>query len=97
LCRISKTSRLEIDIKFSRANALLYYFATPAIGETATSGTEEDSYATLMKQIDAMTKSGSISEQYKVAIMAAIKAQELTTEQAVKQLEYEKKKPRKPA
>ena len=37
-----------------------------------------------------MFSSGSVSEQYKAAIMAAIKAQELTTRQAVEQMEYQK-------
>ena len=43
-----------------------------------------------MKQLEVLFKSGSVSEQYKAAMMAAIKAQELTTKQAVEQIEYQK-------
>ena len=66
---------------------------TLAADDTAPeTGEEEDPEAGYWKQIEELFKSGSVSEQYKAAIMAAIKAQELTTQQAVKQLEYEKEK-----
>ena len=63
----------------------------PVTEETETTQTgEEDSYTKLLKQIEEMTKSGSISEQYKAAILSAIEAQKLTTQQAIDQLEYQK-------
>ncbi|HPF56992.1 MAG TPA: hypothetical protein PLV03_10675, partial [Clostridiales bacterium] len=70
---------------------------TPVVEETGTTETAEgeDPYTKLLKQLEDMTKSGSVTEQYKAAILSAIEAQKLTTQQAIDQLEYEKEKAEK--
>ena len=60
----------------------------PTNPTTPTTG--EDDEADWSKIYDELMKSGSITDKYKAAIEAAIKAQQLTTKQAVEQLEYEK-------
>lgn len=62
---------------------------TLAADDTAPGADEEADWDKIYEEL---LKSGSITDKYKAAIEAAIKAQQLTTEQAVKQLEYEKEK-----